>query len=45
MHDFKVLNNRKRFVKVMQQLPPFFILRRLAEAYGVILEPLPVDQQ
>ena len=35
----------ERIVEVMQKAPPFLILRRAAEAEGVIFQSLPPHQQ
>ncbi len=40
-----MLHRGKRIVKVMKQGAPFLILRRLAEANGVVFELSPMNQQ
>jgi len=40
-----VLDHRERVVEVVQQSPPLLVLSRAAEAFGVVLQPIPLDQE
>jgi hypothetical protein len=40
-----MFNSGKGVIKVMKKSPPTLVLRRLAKADGVILEPVPLDEK
>jgi len=44
-HALVVLDRRVRVVEVVQQRPPPLIVGRVAEALGVILEPVPANEE
>ncbi len=44
-HYLKMFNGGKRVIKVMKKSPPTLVLRRLAKADRVILEPVPLDEK